>query len=111
MSTTRIHHLLAAQADARPDAPALSDHDGRDITYGELDQIAAQLYRSLAAVKDRERGLRAKLGAKNRAHAVALGYQRGFLLADPQAHVVDGHELAAALQRAGYRLTRTAGVP
>ena len=75
------------------------------------DQIAAQLYRSLAAVKDRERGLRAKLGAKNRAHAVALGYQRGFLLADPQAHVVDGHELAAALQRAGYRLTRTAGVP
>jgi DNA-binding CsgD family transcriptional regulator len=74
------------------------------------DQIAATLYRSLAAIKNRGERIRAKLGATTRAHAVALGYQRGYLVVDPDAHIADVHELAAALQRAGYRLTRT-GVP
>lgn len=70
------------------------------------DQIAGTLYRSVAAIKNRGERIRAKLGATTRAHAVALGYQRGILLADPDAHVMDAHALVAALHQAGYRLAR-----
>jgi DNA-binding CsgD family transcriptional regulator len=71
------------------------------------DQIAAKLFLSVAATKDRGTAVRTKLGARNRAHAVALGYQRGYLVVDPDEHVTDAQELVAALQQAGYRLTRT----
>lgn len=71
------------------------------------EQIAAKLFLSLAAAKTRGGRIRDKLGATTRAHAVALGYQRGYLVVNPDEHVTDARELVAALQQAGYRLTRT----
>lgn len=70
------------------------------------DQIAAALFMSLAAIKNRGISIRTKLGAKTRAHAVAVGYQRGILLADPDACVMDAHALIVALRQSGYRLSR-----
>jgi DNA-binding NarL/FixJ family response regulator len=41
--------------------------------------IAAELYLSVETVRSHAGALLGKLGAKNRAHAVALGYHRGLL--------------------------------
>jgi DNA-binding CsgD family transcriptional regulator len=70
------------------------------------DQIAAALYMSVAAIKNRGISIRIKLGAKTRAHAVAVAYRRGILLADPDVHVMDAHALVSALRQSGYRLAR-----
>jgi DNA-binding CsgD family transcriptional regulator len=72
-------------------------------------QIAAALFMSEAAIKSRGGSIRAKLGAATRAHAVAIGYQRGHLIVDPEVFTVDARDFAAALQQAGYRVTRTGG--
>lgn len=71
-------------------------------------EIAAALYMSVAAIKNRGISIRIKLGAKTRAHAVAVAYRRGILLADPDADVMDAHALVAALRQGGYRLARHA---
>lgn len=44
-------------------------------------EIADELTLGAAAVKEAVQTLRAKLGAKNQAHAVALAYHRGILRA------------------------------
>ncbi|EKE45481.1 long-chain-fatty-acid--CoA ligase, putative [Oceaniovalibus guishaninsula JLT2003] len=53
MTRSRIHGPFHDQSIASPDAPALRDHDGRRIAYGELDAIIAAMAADLV-----DRGLR-----------------------------------------------------
>ena len=70
-------------------------------------QIAAELGVKFATVAKIRFAMYPKLGARNAAHAVAIGYQRGFLVADADsAGLAEASALAAALRQAGYRLTR-----
>jgi DNA-binding CsgD family transcriptional regulator len=56
----REHELLGLMAEGAPDR-----------------EIAAQLFLSLSAVTTYARRIFAKLGARNRAHAVHIGHQHG----------------------------------
>lgn len=69
------------------------------------DQIAAGLFMSIGAVKSRGLRIRSKLDAATRAHAVAIAYQRGILLADTENSDLHAlHVLATTLRQAGFRL-------
>lgn len=73
-------------------------------------QIAAELGLQFSSVAKIRLGLYPKLGATNAAHAVSLGYQRGFLtVGEDSTGAGDARVLATALRHAGYRLTRTHG--
>lgn len=58
------------------------------------EEIAAELFLSVDTVKTHVRRLLAKLGAVDRTHAVALGFERGLLLTDA------GREVRARLAAA-----------
>ena len=71
-------------------------------------QIAAKLGLKYPTVAKIRFALYPKLGAINAAHAVAIGYQRGFLVIDEDnTGVGDARVLTVALRQAGYRLSRT----
>ena len=52
-----VPELVAARAGSQPDAVAVLDHDGRQLTYGELlrraDGVARWLHERGTAVEDR----------------------------------------------------------
>lgn len=106
MSTTRIHHLLAAQADARPDAPALCDHDGRNFTYAQLAGITLQLAGDLA-VRGLGAGDRLLIVAENCAALIGMIQAASHLdaVAVPVNARMTGLELLRIAQHTDPRLT------
>ena len=102
---TRLHQLVDAQAQARPDAPMARDHDGRTVTWGALDAATHRLAGVLGEAGVRP-GDRVMIVAENSAALVAAFYACSRL--DAWALLVNarasGPELAAIAQDAGIRL-------
>lgn len=89
MTTGQADHLLDTMAGLTRDARGRQPrHDSLELTETERqtlaleaegltrDQIAAELERSPETVKDHQNRIRAKLGARNTTHAVALALRQ-----------------------------------
>ena len=87
----REFEQLAGRRRAEPEPPALPDEPAAALTRREREilalvaeglsngEIGARLFVSEDTVKTHVRGLLTKLGAANRAHAVAIGFRIGLL--------------------------------
>lgn len=76
------------------------------IADGRTDQQMAEvMHLSKETIKEHVDHIRAKLGAVNRAHAVAIGFRHSLLPTDPQT-TADLATIAAA-RTMGYRLAVT----
>ncbi|GLQ38791.1 AMP-binding protein [Rhizobium albus] len=106
MTMTRIHHPLEAQHSARPTAPALRDHDGRRITFAELDEIVRAMADELAT-RGLRPGDRLLILAENCAALVALimAASRLDAIAVPINARMTEHELRRIAEHADPRLT------
>lgn len=106
MTMTRIHHLLDAQAIARPDAPALCDHDGSTFTYAALADITKGLAADLAA-RGLGAGDRLLIVAENCAALIGLilAASRLDAIAVPVNARMTGTELSRIAQHTDPRLT------
>lgn len=97
MSTTE-------RADLEPSARELQVLRG--LARGlDTQAIADELLIAHATARTVKSRLFEKLGVRTSAHAVARGYQRGYLAADPD--VVDAADLMRTAQALGYRLAIT----
>ena len=68
--------------------------------------MAARLRISPGSVNKYRDTLYQKLGVHTAAHAVAVGFRHGVLIAKTEdAHVEEAYALAAALRKAGYQIT------
>lgn len=106
MTMTRIHHPLEGQRHARPDAPALRDHDERRITFAQLDGIVQDLAADLAA-RGLGRGDRLLILAENSAALIGLimAASRLDTIAVPVNARMTEHELHRIAVHADPRLT------
>lgn len=106
MSMMRIHDHLDAQCAARPDAPALRDHDGTRLTYAGLAQAARALAADLAA-RGLRPGDRLLILAENCAALVGLVMAASRLdaVAVPINARMTEHELHRIADHADPRLT------
>lgn len=106
MTTMRIHHLLTKQADARPNAPALCDHDFRRFTYSELAAITRQLAAELAG-RGLGAGDRLLIVAENCAALIGMIQAASHLdaVAVPVNARMTGLELLRIAQHTDPRLT------
>ena len=87
---------VAERRRPEPEPPALPDAPAARLTLREREildlvadgfsngEIGGRLFVSEDTVKTHVRGLLAKLGADNRAHAVAIGFRRGLLELPPR---------------------------
>lgn len=79
-STTARAQPRRVQSRPRAPATAVEMKVLRGIALGLTNaQIAASIWRSQETVKSHVRHLLSKFGAANRAHLVAIGYERGLL--------------------------------
>jgi DNA-binding NarL/FixJ family response regulator len=78
-----IHAALLRRPDGKPPFPQLSDREMemlQALAKGESNgDIAQRLFLSVDTVKTHNRSLFAKLEARDRAHAVAIGHRLGFI--------------------------------
>ena len=106
MTMTRVHEVLDVQRGARPDAPALRDHDGTRVTFGALAAAVDALAADLSA-----RGLgpgdRLLVLSENAAALVGLilAASRLDAVAVPINARMTEHELARIAAHADPRLT------
>lgn len=83
LSNTMVTGGPAATRAAAPDGPALTDREQQvlhGMSRGQSNgEIGEELFLSEDTIKTHARRLFKKLGARDRAHAVALGFRRGFI--------------------------------
>ncbi|MFW8595820.1 class I adenylate-forming enzyme family protein [Cribrihabitans neustonicus] len=92
----RVHGLLAAAAKARPDALALRDHDGRRLSWREMEAAAHGAAEQLKAAGVRP-GDRVVLVFENCAEVIAFFY--GASLLDASAVAINARLTTAELDR------------
>ncbi|MFW8637378.1 class I adenylate-forming enzyme family protein [Cribrihabitans pelagius] len=92
----RVHGLLEAAAEARPDALALRDHDGRRLSWREMEAAAHAAAEQLKAAGVRP-GDRVVLVCENCAEVIAFFY--GASLLDAAAVAINARLTTAELDR------------